>query len=295
VICGFHAWQYNRDGKAVGIPTCTMVFGKPPHEIDARLRPIELATCGAMIFGRFPPAQPSAHAAQSLEDYLGDGFTTLEAMAEIIARPIYLERSIRASWRLDMHISMDDHHSPPFHATTLGRDGYIPSMSVRRYFRVGSGGAYLLSDDEDCFDKLVSGCRDGTYRSAHFFVLQFPPDLVVALVDTDRPHWYSYILQYAPVAHDRTAFRSWSYPAPFASDFTWLTRAARPITDLFRRPIYRHCYSRVVDEDAAVCERLQETAHQVERAPILGALEERIGWFEESLRLLTATTTDEAK
>src|SRR5215510_9156740 len=31
VLCGFHQWQYNRDGHAVGIPVCNIVFGKTPH------------------------------------------------------------------------------------------------------------------------------------------------------------------------------------------------------------------------------------------------------------------------
>jgi len=39
-------------------------------------------------------------------------------------------------------------------------------------------------------------------------------------------------------------------------------------------------------EDNLVCERIQKAAHQISRAPLLGKLEERIGWFEESYRKL---------
>lgn len=288
VICGFHHWQYNRDGRAVGIPICNMVFGKPPHEMDARLQPIELATCGSMIFGRFPPLE----AGPSLEEYLGDAFAILEAMARTTPRPLYVERSIHASWRLNLHITMDDYHGPPVHPTTFGKDGYLPSMSMRRYFRFGANSAYLYSEDEDCFDKLLAGCRDGNYRSAHFFVLQILPNLVVAHVDADRPFWFCNIMQYSAVAHDRTAFRSWSYAAPFAADLSWIARVTRPITDIFRRPIYLHYYNRVVREDATVCEHIQEMAHQIDKAPLLGAQEERIAWFEGSMRNLTGVRRD---
>ena len=289
VICGFHHWQYNRDGRVVGIPICNVVYGKPPHAVDGRLRPIELATCGAIIFGRFP----SPEAAQSLQEYLGDAFPILEAIAQIRAKPLYSERSIQAHWKLNLHITLDDYHGPTIHPSTFGRHGYISSLSMRRYFKIGASSAYLFTDDENCFEKLLTGCRDGTYRSAHYFVFQILPDLVVAHVDADRPFWFCNIMQYSPVAPDRTAFRSWSYPAPFASDFSWFARATRPITDVFRRPIYMHYYNRVVNEDAAVCERIQEVAHQIDKPPILGAQEERIAWFEESIRNLTGTRNSE--
>jgi len=283
LICGFHHWQYNREGLAVGIPLCTQVFSKPPHELGARLQPIEIATCGAMIFGRFP----STDATQSLAEYLGDAFPILEAMARTTPQPLYVERSIRANWRLNMHITLDDYHGPPVHPSTLGRHGYIPSMSMRRYFRLGTNSAYLFSDDPDCFDKLLNGCRDGSYRSEHFFVFQILPDLVIAHVDADRPFWFCNIMQYSAVAHDRTTFRSWSYPAPFVADFSWFARTTRPITDFFRRPIYLHYFKRVVNEDMAVCEKIQEVAHQIDKAPLLGLQEERIAWFEEGIRDVT--------
>lgn len=282
VVCGFHGWHYNRDGRVVGAPICSMVFGKLPHELGRRLRPIEVATCGSMIFGRFRSPQ----AAQSLEEYLGDAFPILQAISKVTARPLYVERPIRAHWKLNLHITLDDYHGPTVHPTTLGRHGWLPSLSMRRYFRLGANSAYLFTDDEHCFDKLLTGCRTGTYRSEHFFVFQILPNLVVAHVDADRPFWYCNIMQYLPVAPDRTTFRSWSYPAPFAAELSWLARTARPMTDLFRHPIYLHYFKRVVNEDATACERIQETAHQIDRAPMLGALEERIGWFEDSLRNL---------
>ncbi|MBL8523598.1 MAG: Rieske 2Fe-2S domain-containing protein [Betaproteobacteria bacterium] len=287
LICGFHHWKYDRDGKVIGIPICNMVYGKQPHEIDRRLRPIELAHCGEMIFGRFP----SPEATQSLEEYLGDAFPILAFMTKKIEQPMYFERAIQANWRLNMHLTLDDNHGPSVHPNTLGRHGYIPSMSMRRYFRFGASSGYLFSDDEECFTKLLNGCRDGTYRASHYFVFQLLPDLIVALADADRPFWFCNIMQYSAVAHDRTTFRSWSYPAPFATDSSWFTRVTRPISDLFRRPIYMHYYKRVVVEDITVCERIQEVAHQIDRPPMLCALEERIDWFEASIRELTAGHT----
>ena len=100
-------------------------------------------------------------------------------------------------------------------------------------------------------------------------------------------------MQYSPVAHDRTAFRGWLYAAPFKSGLPRLAQATRSITDIFRRYIYRHYLKRVVNEDASVCERIQEVAHQIDKVPMLGAQEERIGWFEEAIRDLAGATEQE--
>ncbi len=99
------------------------------------------------------------------------------------------------------------------------------------------------------------------------------------------------MLQYSPATHDRTAFRAWLFTAPFESGRRRSAQATRPITDPFRRRIYRHYFNRVVNEDASVCERIQTVAHQIDKVPMLGAREERVGWFEESIQELTSATT----
>ena len=289
VICGFHHWQYNREGQAVGIPICNVVYGKPPHELGARLQKIELATCGQLVFGRFP----APGAAGSLNEYLGEAFPILEAMVPKNVRRLHVERSIQANWRLNFHITLDEYHGPVVHPTTFGRHGYASSLSRHRYFRFGAHSAYFDSDDENCFRSLLAGCRDGTYRSGHYFVFQILPDLIVAHAKADSSFWFCNIMQYSPVAHDRTAFRGWLYAAPFESGLPRLAQATRPITDIFRRYIYRHYLKRVVNEDASVCERIQEVAHQIDKVPMLGAQEERIGWFEEAIRDLAGTSEQE--
>jgi phenylpropionate dioxygenase-like ring-hydroxylating dioxygenase large terminal subunit len=49
IRCGFHHWQYNKDGLAVGIPKCQELYGVSPRELDARLKPVEIATCGILV------------------------------------------------------------------------------------------------------------------------------------------------------------------------------------------------------------------------------------------------------
>jgi phenylpropionate dioxygenase-like ring-hydroxylating dioxygenase large terminal subunit len=40
IRCGFHHWQYNEEGRAIGIPICKEMFGRTPRELFARLNPV---------------------------------------------------------------------------------------------------------------------------------------------------------------------------------------------------------------------------------------------------------------
>jgi len=48
-----------------------------------------------------------------------------------------------------------------------------------------------------------------------------------------------------------------------------------------RAPLVRHYAKTVLREDNLVCERIQKAAHQISRAPLIGKLEERIGYFAQ--------------
>jgi phenylpropionate dioxygenase-like ring-hydroxylating dioxygenase large terminal subunit len=111
VVCGFHHWRYNQDGQAIGIPHCPEIFGTTPRELNARLNPLEIATCGALIFGRFP----KDGASESLEEYLGEGFPILNAVCAMPEPPYRFGDDIKANWKLLIQITLDDYHLVAVH------------------------------------------------------------------------------------------------------------------------------------------------------------------------------------
>ena len=137
--------------------------------------------------------------------------------------------------------------------------------------------------------EIAQACRDGTYYPKHYTILQFVPNVLMAFFRTDFDHYHCAVLLYEPVRHDRTILHAWAYPAPFPGHRSW----ARTLTDPVRSSIVRRYVEMVLREDNLVCERIQGNAHQIGRAPLLGRLEERIGWFEESYRKLMAAREDD--
>lgn len=287
VICGFHHWQYDREGRAVGIPACRDLYGALPHDVGARLTAIELSTCGQMVFGRFR----SPGISQSLENFLDAGFPVLAAGSQG-RNPQYLAIPVEANWRLNAHISLDDYHSPAVHPRTFGKAGHLRRQDIS-YHRFGLHSAFVNSKKAGAFEHLAEACRNGTYHPKRYSILQVVPNLLMAFFRTDFDFFHCVVTVYEPVRHDRTILRSWFYPAPFPTRLSWI----RTVSDPIRAPLVRHYVKKVMREDNVVCERIQKNACQIARVPLLGGLEERIGWFEQSYRELMKagerTTLDE--
>lgn len=273
VICGFHHWRYNQDGLAIGIPICPEVFGMTPRELDARLRPVEIATCSSLIFGRFP--RPGA-AGESLAEFLGDGFPILETIATIATPPHRHKDVIEANWKLSVQITLDDYHTPAVH----GRAAYQKNESIR-YFRFGLHSAHFVGE-ADTLASMAEQCRNKSYRPSGYRIFNIFPNLAVSLFDA-KPYWYCHVQQFVPAAPDRSNHRGWFFPTQLpAPGERAIDRIFRPFGEPIRARIVRHHMQKILDEDRIACERLQTVAHQIDSAPLLGWQEKRVGWFEEA-------------
>jgi phenylpropionate dioxygenase-like ring-hydroxylating dioxygenase large terminal subunit len=283
IVCGFHHWRYDHEGRALGIPLCDELYGVIPRDLGARLEPIEVATCGTLVFGRFPAPE----ARESLEEFLGEGFAILQAMSQMGVAPQYISGAVAANWKLCLHITFDDYHGVAVHPGTFGKLGYVRRKNIT-YARFGLHSASINTPDPQALENMAAACRDGSFRSANYRIFQIMPNLIVSHFRSDRQYWHCLIQQYVPVAHDRSEIRGWLYPAPFPAEHHWLVPWTRPFTDPVRRLLVHHYVRLIAREDHEVCERIQRIAHQIGEAPLIGALEERIVWFEESCRRIMA-------
>jgi phenylpropionate dioxygenase-like ring-hydroxylating dioxygenase large terminal subunit len=276
IRCGFHHWQYNKEGVAVGIPKCVEMFGVTPRELNAKLTPVEIATCGILIFGRFAGARDT----ETLEQSFGESFSILQAMWSIKHAPYQIKAKIRANWKLLYHITLDDYHVVAVHPGTFGKEGYLPNDRVR-YFHMGRHSAYFYGADGHELSKMADECRRGDYRPENYRIFQIFPNLLTVHFQAAL-NWYVLIQQYIPVAFDHTLSRSWFFQAPFPSvDRTWVHGLLRRLVAPFVRYVLPFYIQKIGNEDNRVCEQIQSVAHQIKKFPILGRHEERIAWFEE--------------
>jgi phenylpropionate dioxygenase-like ring-hydroxylating dioxygenase large terminal subunit len=270
VVCGFHYWRYDQDGRAVGIPMGPELFGKTPRDLDARLNPIEIATCGSLIFGRFPDG-----GTESLEDFLEEAFPILKAIGTITEPPNVHKTVVEANWKLSIQITLDDYHIVAVHC----RPAYHKNEELH-YFRFGLHSAHFVGPDT--LMSMATDCRNNSYRPNHYHIFNIFPNLVVSLFKA-KPYWYCHIQQFVPYTPSRSNLRGWFYPTQFpVEDESAFDRLTRPISEPIRARIVRYYIDKIGREDSAVCERLQTVAHQIDSRPILASQEKRIEWFEES-------------
>jgi phenylpropionate dioxygenase-like ring-hydroxylating dioxygenase large terminal subunit len=223
IRCGFHHWQYNKDGLAVGIPKCQELYGVSPRELDARLEPVEIATCGILIFGRFPTAEK----AETLEQFLGVGFDILQTMCNLKGTLYRLFSNIAANWKLGFYITLDDYHIVAVHPDTFGKRGYLPTEVVH-YYRFGQHSAFFCGADDSTLEKMAADCRCGSYRPIDYRILQFFPNLVVVHFKAAR-NWFVLVQQYVPLSLDRTHSRKGLPSAVrYGRKSTWLNFKIRP-------------------------------------------------------------------
>jgi phenylpropionate dioxygenase-like ring-hydroxylating dioxygenase large terminal subunit len=275
LICGFHHWRYNQDGRAVEIPICREVFGVEPRELTPKLKPLEIATCGSLVFGRYP----KDGASESLETFLGEGFPILEAMCTIPDKAYPIEDAVEANWKLLYQITLDDYHIVAVH----DRPYYHQNVDLH-YFRFGAHDEHSAHfvGDADTFSSMAEDCRASRYRPSAYRILNVFPNVAVSLFKA-VPYWYCLVQQFVPISRARSVQKGWFFRTKFLQDEEkTIDRLMRPFSEPIRSRIVRYYVERTGDEDHRACEEWQTIAHQIDRWPILGAQETRVEWFEES-------------
>jgi len=284
IICGFHHWHYDRRGHVVGVPIGMEVFRTKPCDMQARLRPIEIALCGSLVFGRFSAGKPT----ETLQQFLGDGWAILAAISTLPPTVHRFGRRVEANWRLMMSITMDDYHIVAVH----NRPSYHMNADLQ-YWRFGLHSA-LVTGSKDTLQSIADDCEANRCLSISYQILNIFPNLAISLFQA-RPYWYANIQQFVPVSAERSKWRGWFFPTTFpAANESALERRFRRFSEPIRARIVRHYLEKIAAEDHAACERLQEVAHQAAQPPILGSQEVRVGWFQEAYEQTIGSEEDKA-
>jgi phenylpropionate dioxygenase-like ring-hydroxylating dioxygenase large terminal subunit len=274
VVCGFHHWRYDEEGRAVGIPRCREMFGCTPRETDARLETVEIATCGSLVFGRFPGEDTG----ETLPECLGKGFPILESLCMLRAKPNRIDAEVAANWKLCVHITLDDYHIVAVH----GRRSHHTNAQLR-YFRFGRHSAHFVGN-VDTLESMAADLRSARYRPVDYRIFNIFPNLAVSLFRA-TPYWCVHVQRFVPVAPGRSRIKGWFARTELGTEGQGLARRLLrlwPLTAPTHAEIVRYHIRKIGREDHEACARLQSVAHQIGGWPILGAQETRIAWFEEA-------------
>jgi phenylpropionate dioxygenase-like ring-hydroxylating dioxygenase large terminal subunit len=292
IVCGFHHWRYDDEGRALGIPVCEAVFGVVSRQLNAGLTRIDVAVCGTLVFGRFPAPE----ATSTLEDYLGDCFPILEALSRTSRRPYHFARPVEAHWKLCMHIAVDDYHLAAVHPTTFGKGGNYLDRGKITYTRIGPHSIYQSIGGPDAFVDMRDSLMNGTAQSDHYIVVHLMPGLVLSHAHVWDGYYVCGLTHFAPVSHHRSMQRTWIYPSPLGLGAGRLPRVlhAGGLDAVLLRIACRYGKF-ILGEDAQASERLQTNASTFTGSVLIGRLEERVQWYETAYREIMTKAVSQAR
>ena len=282
IVCGFHHWRYDGDGRAQGIPACKDVFGVVSRELDIGLTPVELGVCGSLIFGRFP----SPGATESLEDFLGSCFPVLAALSRTALSPHHFSGPVEAHWKLCMHVAVDDYHLAAVHPTTFGKGGVYLDRDRLTYTRVGAHSIYQNIPGPDALANLIAAMANGSAIDNHYIVVHLMPGFVLSNAFIWDGYFACALTHFAPINHHRSLQRVWIYPSPLPRGTSRIP-GGRLLDPFILRAAF-HYGRHILGEDARAAERLQTNASTFIKSPLIGRLEERVQWYEEAYREIMA-------
>jgi phenylpropionate dioxygenase-like ring-hydroxylating dioxygenase large terminal subunit len=285
IVCGFHHWRYDGDGRVLGIPACQETFGVVARGLDARLTSIEVAVCGSLVFGRF--SSPDATGTGTLEDFLGAAFPVLAGLSKMSRRPQHFSTPIEAHWKLCMHVAVDDYHLAAVHPRTFGKVGYLRRKHLT-YTRLGPHSAYQQTREPNAFKNLASKIADGTALSSYYFVIHLMPGLVLAHAHVWGGYYTCCLIQFVPESPHSSRQRVWTFRSPLGWGASRIPRLLRPLMDPYFALAAMVAARYILREDAGAAEHLQSAAHGFTAPLIIGNLEERVAWFEDAYRKIMA-------
>ncbi len=284
IVCGFHHWRYDADGRAVGIPHCRQNFGKSPGEIDARLTRLDVATVGAFIYVRTLEARDGAER-PDLDTWLGPMRAIMIDRFPMDAKARSATRMVSANWKLCWRISLDDYHVVAVHPSTFGRSGYIPKEHIQ-YHRAHPHSAYFTAPHTTDLEGAAAACADGRYEPRGYRSFYVHLGATVAEFRTlflfKYRVFHTLVLHYAPEAAGQSKLQIWIAPSPHMERGL----ASRPLRllALLMTPYVLRRALKILEEDHAVCADLQVAAGQARGAPIYGEQETRVRWFDDAYR-----------
>lgn len=265
VQCSLHGWVYNKDGVPTGVPRNAELF---QLSRDAQ-RELALPALRVDTIGRFVFATTSA-AAPDLVAFLGahaDVYRALDASIGPLAGTCTLPST--ANWKRHAEITLDDYHLASIHPTTFGA-GEAPPTYKFVYRRDGLHSSMMRRRDPDwSFDGFWADVAGGTFdRTGYKIFNTFPVSYIGATIDVCTA---SVIIPLGP-RRTEVVFYIFLWPGAPAELGPQLVR--------FNRELF--------GEDLAACQTWETAVDALGHPPVLGRLEERVGWFRDAYQEVMA-------
>jgi len=189
IVCPYHAWTYDLDGKLIGLPRPEIFPGLPKSELGLLELPSREA--GGLIWVGLDPEKQfdfSAVAGELAEDFDALGFGT-----SYLAH--YATFSVKANWKLVMDSMLDSYHVTRLHKDSLAQFSVDSENQIDRVGPHIRNAAHRSNFER----KLITDRHDELRWIMVFSYIGFPNGIIVV-----SPHYTSLGIV-RPIAVDECA------------------------------------------------------------------------------------------
>lgn len=146
LICPYHGWIYNFEGKLIGIPKKNTFKSLPKTKTIKKLYP---EICGNFLFASYKK--------DNLKKNFKKLFKVLEKISNNIDKSVYTNSiKIAANWKLCVENSLDEYHIVKVHPTTAGYHGYMKNFN---YFTEGKHSILFSSNKSSDNLNYIKFCK----------------------------------------------------------------------------------------------------------------------------------------
>jgi phenylpropionate dioxygenase-like ring-hydroxylating dioxygenase large terminal subunit len=274
VRCPYHGWVYDREGVPVGIPQKQAFLQVVADPRSFRLTEFACEAAGQFIFVRLSSTGPS------LTDYLGNQFDFLvRASQGMISVKDEFRKDVAANWKVMIENSLEGYHVPNVHSKTFMQiDGMGREETAPQFYLQDPLHSHLEHEaDADWVKRFYRmGAKIGQWpwrfeHYTHHFVF---PNLTV----TSFMGYSFHVQRFEPTSGGLTTVHSRTVGVEFSH--------ATPAGARMMEHIYAdgHAFtSKVFDEDAGICRKVQAGLENATRLAVLAkGLEDRVRHFQNA-------------
>ncbi len=260
IICPYHGWFYNYEGKLIGIPKKDCFKTLPKNKFLSQLHP---EICGQFLFASYKKG--------NLKRNFGKLFKVIEKISNNINKSEFSDAiEYNANWKLCVENSLDEYHIVNVHPNNAGYYGYMKNY---RYYEDGKNLILFSSENQKdsldykkfCKDALAGKVDHNGYKIFNIF-----PSTAVII-------YFGFVsfTNFHIVSGKKTI-----------NNIEVFSLKDRKVTDNYIKKFVENFFTKLVYEDKEVIERYQEALNQntsYNFKEYLSVFEERIKKFRKAL------------
>lgn len=236
IICPYHGWVYNYDGKLIGIPKKNCFKSLPKNKNLKKLYP---EICGQFLFASLKKG--------NLKKNLGNLFRVFKVISNNIDKSVFSDViEYNANWKLCVENSLDEYHIVKVHPNNAGYYGYMKNF---KYYEEGKNLILFSSnnpEDKLNYKKFCSDVLNNKIDYSGYKIFNIFPSIAIIIYFN-----FLFFTNFHIISGKKTI-----------NNIEVFSFKNKQLTDGYIEKFVNNFFTKLVYEDKTIIERYQESLNK---------------------------------